>query len=286
MICGVSIWITRKYQNNKEKLKKLNLSEEEEKNKHENFNKKHEGIMLLYEDFEDENFKIQAVMMYYSGYNILFSLIIALLVEVPFMQIMFLLIMDSTFLIFFAIKRPIKSKLDLIEVASLKCLMLIVEISLLIMVSVDVELANKEGVVEGIGNVLIALNMVFTFSPYVFMVLKLSLSFWELYKEQKRKRILKKKENKKVELEKEIMNGDDTLNNLKQDTSSIIVGSGAGNDDETIGESALIKRITKISLNDGWAENAGSLIFSKRYMDTKRKRRIKMTFDAPSVDEL
>ena len=280
-IGGVSIWITRKYQNNKENLKKMNLTEEEFSHKNENFKRKYEGIMLLYEDFEDENFKIQAVMMYYAGYNVLFSLIIALLEAVPLMQLMFLLVMDSSFLIFFAVKRPIKSKLDLIEVSVLKFLMLIVEISLLVMASVDVETSNKEGVMEGIGNILIALNMLFTFSPYVFMVLKLGFSGWGLYREQSKK----KEEIMKAKPEKEMMNGEENfdnsiLSNLKQDTSLVCVGNGRGNDETT-----LMKRVTKVSLNDGWAGNAGSLIFSRRYMDAKRKRR-KKTVDFQSIDEL
>ena len=93
-------------------------------------------------------------------------------------------------------------------------------------------------------------------------------------------RLLFTKPKNNREKEREENFEDSTLNNLKQDMSSICVGN-----EETIVESALVKRITKVSLNDGWAENAGSLIFSKRYMDTKRKRR-KRTIELQSVNEL
>jgi len=192
----VSIWVIRKYQKNKKLLGKSKLDDNEYKRRSEKFNKKYEAIQLLYEDFKDENFTTQAVIMYFGVQNVLFSLIITLLYDSPLTQCMLLIIMDGTFLVFLAAKRAIKSTIDLIEIALLKLVLLMVNVSLLVMASVRFDESNFGGIRDGGSGFLVSLNLMFTFLPYVFMTAKLGMSGWEFYKTQKE--IAKGKEMKRI----------------------------------------------------------------------------------------
>ena len=192
----MSIWVIKKYQENKQnlKLEKSRLKPSESKHKQELFNKKYEGLQLLYEDFNDKSVKTQAVILYFGIHNSLFSLIITLFYQHPIVQAWLLIVIYAISLVFLVKNRPIKSKIDLTEMCLFELVLLIMGASLLARALVG---ANSEQVIEGASNLLIGLNMIFTFAPYFFLIVKLCLGIQEFYQSQKEALNKKKRKGSK-----------------------------------------------------------------------------------------
>jgi len=206
LILGISllaanIWIVFQYQ----KKKRAHKEEEVQKKALEEFSEKFEGVQVLFNDFEDESFAHQAALVFFSGRNALFCLVIASLDSKPVVQAAILLLLDLCLVVYYLIKRPLKSSLDFTEQLLYELILLIVNVCFLIMAIADAGNYNTPGLIRLTSEIVIVLNIICKFVPFIFLGIRLALALWEylkltklaiqseMNKSRKKKKIFKRK---------------------------------------------------------------------------------------------
>ena len=168
MICIVHWKLLRKYQKIKE-----SASEREQSLQIKKFNKMYESLEILFGDFKDTSLSTQGYLLILTGRNIIFNLIIVFLTTVPVAQVFVIVIMHFIILGYFAIKKPLKSYVNLAQQTSLELALLTINLSWLGMTIVDTKDNFQSTTRDNLSDVVMMVNLIYTFIPIVFLVLKL-----------------------------------------------------------------------------------------------------------------
>jgi len=172
-VVGIFIFIihwrlVQKYQ----KTKNI-VSEREKSSQILRFNKKHENLEILFGDFKDNSYSTQAYLLILTGRNIIFNLIIVLLTSIPVAQVFMIVIMHFIILGYFAMKRPLKSMINLAQQTSFELALLTINLSWLGMTIIDTKNNTESDLRDDLGDIVIMVNMIYTFIPILFLFLKL-----------------------------------------------------------------------------------------------------------------
>ena len=185
-------WLVKKYQT----LKNKEFQEEFEK-----FKSKIEGVKILWKDFKDESFLQMNALLFTVMHNILFCIILATLTEHPLVQVILINILSVAIIIFVVRFQPYNEKLELFQTIACEVILLAVNICLLILILLDSNSNSRESV----GEVLLALTLVFNFVSLVCLVITAIVIMNKAYHAVKAyllKRKLEKLKNSGVHLKK------------------------------------------------------------------------------------
>ena len=188
LILGVVVFIyhfklIRRYQ-----IIKVNSDQTSEaENSIKAFEKKHEGMQSLYTTFKDNLLSNQVFLFIFTIRTVVFNIIIAMLFEYPTAQVILIFLMSLSMLGYLAVKRPLKHKIDLTQYLVGEIILLIVNGSLLIIKGSARKGKDLVQIIEAQGKLVIALSMVLSIVPIVFIVLKIALLGVEYYKQKKNK---------------------------------------------------------------------------------------------------
>jgi len=178
VLYSLNIWIVYAYQ----KKRESHSEEESRKEALEKFSEKYKGIEILFNDFKDQSFIHQGVLIFFVGRNIAFCLVIALFPDLPLFQAMLLLTFDLCLVAYYLLKRSIKSRMDFVEQLSYEIILLIANVCFFIQALADaVKGGSSQGLTNTIGEIIIVLNTICKFLPFVFLGTKLSLALWGYY---------------------------------------------------------------------------------------------------------
>ena len=245
ILYALNIWIVYAYQ--KRKGKRNHNGEESEKRKKEleEFSEKYEGIEILFNDFEDRSFIHQAALIFFVGRNIIFCVMIALFYSIPLFQSTLLLILDLCLVVYYFWKRSIKSRMDFVEQVSYEIILLIVNMCFFIQAMADSMGSSSASLVYNIGEVVIVLNTICKFLPFVFLGIRLGLSLWAYFKLLKLalKSEVKKKEKGNLKKENHKKETSKQLSNVSNDSANSFVGSHQG--------PYKLSQVLNTSLNEG-----------------------------------
>jgi len=157
----------------------------------EKFKADNEGSQVLFKDFKDYSLAPQLFFFFLSGRDIMFSLMLATMVESPLAQTLIVTLLDCLMIAYLFIKKPFLSTFDLAQQLFFEFVGLIVNITVLVNAILDKGNYEATQARENIGKLIIAFNMIFNFVTAIFMLIVIGQSLLEFYREQKQKRARK-----------------------------------------------------------------------------------------------
>ena len=124
------------------RLEIRNSTEEQRSQAVNNFMKEHRSFQVFYVSFRDSNLLQQSFFIIFTSRLIAFHIIIAALIDYPFVQAILILLMNISMFLILCITYPIKHKLRLMQYILQEGLLLVVNICVLIVACLD--LTGKE----------------------------------------------------------------------------------------------------------------------------------------------
>ena len=152
-----------------------------------NFEKNYECQQIFFDSFVSTTMNQQLFLFYFVVRIMTVNLIIATLFHHPVIQIVLMIILNLSLIIYLLIKRPFISNIDLAQNLSYELILLTVNGSLLAFSVMDEE---RTGVRDHLAQLIIICSMIFTFLPIFFLTLKaivLGIQFYKDYKKKARK---------------------------------------------------------------------------------------------------
>ena len=165
-----------------QRLTKLAPNEVSEK-RIEEFNRKHEGVSILYSDAKSSSFLHQSFLLLYTVRSMVCSLILTLLFKHPLVQIILMTILTVAMMIYLFTKRPFKSLLDLVQQVSFELLLLLANLCILVLAILDQSHKDSVTSISRVSRVLINVCLVSNILPNVFLIPKTIQQVREGYKE-------------------------------------------------------------------------------------------------------
>jgi len=189
LILGVSImiacgWILQQFEVAR-KASRENDPSQKKKESHpafERLEKKYEGVAVLFEEFDHSSLFTQSAFLLFSIKAVIESLIIGLLFKYPLAQAILLLLLTFMLLAYNIIKKPFKSKIDLVQQLVLILLLLVCNSCLTMMAERDPASKNYQTIKENTSNLIFWILVMFQFIPLAFFAVKLIDGMWRLYK--------------------------------------------------------------------------------------------------------
>ena len=225
IIIGITVLVKHialllKYQKiKKEANKTVNKSKELE-----DFKASIGGYKTFFEDFKDSNLNYQSFLLYFILRSIIHSLCLVTLYDHPIAQSVIFIITSVLLFAYVIIMRPFEKPLGNIQQICFEILILFVNITLFVMAVTDHQEGDHKDVIENVGEIIIACNVIAKLIPIIFIAVDVIKILWKEYKEMKSKRKVNventvQKINEKLGL-KEI----EIHNSMTKETSSLISG--------------------------------------------------------------
>ena len=174
-VIGLCVWILGKFH----ALRKKNNPSEKEL---ELFEKKYEGISVLFEEFDNSSLAKQSAFLIFSLKAIAESLIVALLYDQPLFQAILLQVLTLLLLVYNLVKRPFQSKISLVQQLVLVFSIFICNLLLFIMAAIDINYENFQIIKERTSLGMFWILIMFQFIPLVFFGITIIDGIWRLYK--------------------------------------------------------------------------------------------------------
>ena len=163
VVLGYHCYLISCYQ----KLTKVVPSEVSEK-RIEEFNRKHEGLSILYSDSKSASFLQQSFLFLYTVRSIFCSLILTLLFKHPLVQIILMTTLTLAMMMYLITKRPFKSWLDIVQQVSFELLLLLANLCILVQAILDQSNTHSVTSISRVSRVLINICLVSNILPIVF----------------------------------------------------------------------------------------------------------------------
>ena len=174
-----------------QKLKKQD-EENPQNNSLEQFKKAHEGSQAYWKDFKDYSLSPQLFLIFLSGRDLLFSLILATMFKHPLPQTILIVILNCLMMVYLLIKRPFESSFDAAQQIFFEIIGLIVNISVFVNAVLDAGEYLALQARTNIGKLIIIANMIFNFVTACFMlffIAQMLVDFYKGYREKRAKKI-------------------------------------------------------------------------------------------------
>lgn len=165
----------------------------QEKGDLEQFKKDHEGSQVLFKDFKNYSLAPQFFLFFLSVKDLLFSLLLAAVLEYPLIQILIFWVLTCLMITYLLICKPFESTFDLIQQLFFEIISFAVSITVLINAALDVERSTAISTRNTIGKFIIVCNLIFNFGTALLMLYVIFTSLKEAYNSYKRKTSQKKK---------------------------------------------------------------------------------------------
>ena len=174
--------------NTYQKLKKQNPTN---LNSLKQFTKSHEGSQIFWKDFKDYSLAPQFFLIFLSGRDLIFSLILATMFKHPLVQTILLMILNGLMIAYLFIKKPFESTIDFGQQLFFEFIGFIVNFCVFINAILDTGKYEAIGTRKNIGKLIIVCNMIFNFVTAGFMLFFIAQVLVEFYKTQQLKRTTK-----------------------------------------------------------------------------------------------
>ena len=135
------------------------------------FKNTNKGYQVVYEAFKDSGLMQQSFFLIFTSRLILFHIIVADLIYHPFIQAILILLMNIGMILYLCLKYPIKSKLRLGQYIIQELLLLVANICVLIVASLDLSPKEDDSTKKIAGEIFLYMNMVLSMLGPVFLVL-------------------------------------------------------------------------------------------------------------------
>lgn len=149
------------------------------------FCRKYENWKILFEDFKNDSFKQEACLLLFAVRDIILNLVLTLLYDHPFIEIIVIMAINILMLIYLTYERPLKSTLSLIYQIVAEFLLFTVNCCVLIMVILD---QNRIIAMDSriyIGRYIISANIMFNVFVVIYAFIRAYDIAKELYKWRK-----------------------------------------------------------------------------------------------------
>ncbi len=157
----------------------------------EKFTKNNEGSQVFWKDFKDYSLAPQFFLIFLSGRDLMFSLILATMFKHPLAQTILIMILNCLMLAYLFIKKPFESNIDFGQQLFFEFIGLIVNFGVFINAILDTGKYEAFGVRKNIGKLIIVCNMIFNFVTAGFMLFFVAQVLVDFYKAQQQKRAKK-----------------------------------------------------------------------------------------------
>lgn len=172
------------------------LKKQDEQNPQNNslmqFTKANEGSQAYWKDFKDYSLSPQLFLIFLSGRDLLFSLILATMFKHPLAQTILIVILNCLMMAYLLIKRPFESSFDAAQQLFFEIVGLVVNISVFINAILDAGEYLALQARTNIGKLIIIANMIFNFVTACFMlffIAQILVDFYKGYREKRAKKI-------------------------------------------------------------------------------------------------
>lgn len=153
------------------------------------------SISVLFGEFKDQSILQQLVLFFFILRDLLFNFMLTMLFDHPIVQTSLFLFLNLLIIALLFFKRPFQSVFQAIQQYVYEAILLGVNLSVLVLASLDGREEPAPTSRDNIGRFIIAMNFAFNFLSLLFMLANLglmALEFWKTYREKQK---LKKKAN-------------------------------------------------------------------------------------------
>ena len=150
-----------------QRLTRINPSEVSGK-RVEEFDRKHEGVSILYSDSKPSSFLHQSFLLLYTVRSVVCSLILTLLFKHPLAQIILMTALTGIMMVYLFTKRPFKSLLDLVQQVSFELLLLLANLCIFVLAILDQSHTASVTSISRVSKVLINVSLVSNILPTSF----------------------------------------------------------------------------------------------------------------------
>ncbi len=178
VVLGINYWLINKYQG----IKTSGQDPQEVQKKLEKFEEKYKGLGLLFEDFKDSTFHQQAFMFYSVLRSCVFNIIIVCLWAFPLTQVFMIVFLSFVMLWYLVFKAPLKSRLEFIQQLCFEIALMVVNVSFFVLAISERTSGNSESISDHISELVIVFNVIYTFLPLSFLVIRSLITMWEWWK--------------------------------------------------------------------------------------------------------
>jgi len=161
----------------------------------EKFEKENEGTKVLFRDFKDETIYQQSFLLFFTGKDLLISIILTTLFDHPLLQSTLLVGLNLAMIYYLLGQKPFRSIMDGGQQLFYEVMAFVVHSSVLIMAIFDEKESSTVFDTRIIlGKAIIMINICFNYITLVFILVKLISEGYEAFQAFKVKRALKKKQ--------------------------------------------------------------------------------------------
>jgi len=177
-VLGINYWLISRYQG----IKTSGQDHQEVQKKLNEFEEKYKGLGLLFEDFKDSTFHQQAFMFYSVIRSCVFNAIIVCLSTFPLTQVFMIVFLSFMMLWYLVFKAPLKSRLEFLQQLCFEIALMVVNVSFFVLAISERTSGNADSVSDNISELVIVFNVIYTFLPLSFLVVRSLITMWEWYK--------------------------------------------------------------------------------------------------------
>ena len=153
------------------------------------FREQSESLKLLFEDYFDFSLMQQCFLVFLSVRNIIYGVVLTALYTQPLAQIIIIDCLSIIALIYLALRKPFKRKIDLIQQAVFELAILTANVCLLGMAILDLSPHDDDSLVRArLGDAFIMINLIVKFMPMVCILPKLTRITMRIYHNVKNRR--------------------------------------------------------------------------------------------------
>ena len=157
----------------------------------EKFEKRYEGVKVLFAEFVDRSFIHQGFILFTTMRTLLYSILLTLLSGHQFAQGVMLILSSCIMLSYLVLKRPFEARFDFIQHMCFEVVIIMANVCILLLGILDI----TEGKImtdnkEKVSNVVITINIVTAWILLVLLIIKAILNLRKLWKDYKRWRHL------------------------------------------------------------------------------------------------
>jgi len=152
------------------------------------FEQNYEGNQIFFDSFVNQTIWQQLFLLYFVLRILVLNLIIVSLLGYPIIQSLLMIALSLGLIVYLIIRRPFKSRIDLAQNLSFELALLIVNVSLLVLSSLDGNNEIKMDTRNRLADLIVACSLIFNFLPMGFLALKavvLGIQFYNEYNQKK-----------------------------------------------------------------------------------------------------
>ena len=152
------------------------------------FQESNMGFKLFFDDFKDTFKRQQFFLMFLTGRDLIFSLILTTMFDHPLPQMIIWLALNIGMMIYLFLYKPFKNLFNLVQQVFYEILLFVALIVLLILISLDMRNSADMTTRDVLGKILIFESLLFSYGTILITCLKILFIGFEAFKEYKAKK--------------------------------------------------------------------------------------------------